>query len=60
MAGITDLALCIAAFTSSLDPQEITEALEYVREHDVIRWARVYLGLSLLRKRQQAFSESQK
>jgi hypothetical protein len=60
MAGITDLALCIAAFTCSLTPQEIAEALEHVREHDVTRWARVYLGPTLLKKRRQAFSESQK
>lgn len=58
MAGITDLALCIAAFTCSLAPQEIAEALEHVREDDVMRWARVYLGPTLLKKRRQAFSKS--
>jgi hypothetical protein len=60
MAGITELALCIAAFTCSLIPEEIAEALEHVREHDVTRWARVYLGPTLLKKRRQVFSESQK
>ncbi len=60
MAGITDLALCIAAFTCSLDSQEIAEALEHVREHHVTRWACVYLGPTLLKKRRRAFAESQK
>jgi hypothetical protein len=60
MAGITDLALCIAAFTCSLTPPEITDALEQVREQDVIRWGRLYLGPTLLKKRRQAFAESPK
>jgi len=60
MAGITDLALCIAAFTCLLTPQEITEALEFSREHDILRWGRLYFGPTLLRKRRQAFSESTK
>ncbi len=60
MAGITDLALCIAAFTCSLSQEEIAEALEHVREHDVIKWARLYLGPTLLKKRRQVFSESPK
>jgi hypothetical protein len=57
MAGITDLALCIAAFTCSLAPHAITEALEYSREQDVAQWTRVFLGSTLLKQRQQAFSE---
>ncbi|MCK5521154.1 MAG: hypothetical protein KAI81_08580, partial [Candidatus Marinimicrobia bacterium] len=58
MAGITDLALCIAAFTCPLTAQEITEALEHTREADVTRWACIYLGPTLFKKRRQAFSES--
>lgn len=57
MAGITDLALCIAAFTCSLAPDAITEALEHSRERDVAHWAKLYLGPTLLQKRRQAFSE---
>jgi len=56
MAGITDLALCIAAFTSSLAPHTITEALEYSREQDVAQWTRVFLGSTVLKQRQYAFS----
>ncbi len=59
MAGITDLALCIAAFTCPLTPEEITVALESVREEAVRQWARVFLGTPLLRKRRQAFSGNQ-
>ncbi len=57
MAGITDLALCIAAFTCSLAPDAITEALEHSRERDVAQWATLYLGPTLLQQRRQAFSE---
>ncbi len=60
MAGITDLALCIAAFTCPLTAQEITEALEHTRESEVRRWACIYLGPTLFQKRRQAFSGSQK
>ena len=60
MAGITDLALCIAAFTCPLTLEEITEALETVREDEVRQWVRVFLGTPLLRKRRQAFSRDPK
>jgi hypothetical protein len=58
MAGITDLALCIAAFTCSLTPQEILEACEQTRKQDVARWGRLYLCPTLLKRRQQAFSNT--
>lgn len=57
MAGITDLALCIAAFTCSLTPDAITEALEHSREQDVAHWTQLYFGPTLLKQRQQAFSK---
>jgi hypothetical protein len=57
MAGITDLALCIAAFTCSLTPDAITEALEHSREQDVAQWTQLYFGPTLLKQRQQAFSK---
>jgi len=55
MAGITDLALCIAAFTCSLAPRTITEALEYSREQDVAQWTQIFLGSTVLKQRQQTF-----
>jgi len=57
MAGITDLALCLAAFTCSLSSQEIAEALEHTTVHDVADWARMYLEPTLLKKRRDAFQE---
>jgi len=57
MAGITDLALCIAAFTSSLELSELAEALEQTRHHDVTRWSRVFIGPTLSQQRRQAFSD---
>lgn len=57
MAGITDLALCIAAFTCSLAPDALTEALEYSRGRNVAHWAKLYLGPTLLQRRRQAFCE---
>jgi hypothetical protein len=60
MAGITDLALCLAAFTSTLSSQEIVEALEHTTCRAVTRWARMYLGTTWLKKRRQVFSESPK
>ena len=60
MAGITDLALCLAAFTCSLAPDEIFEALEHTRVQDMTRWAHLYLEPTLLKKRREVFSESPK
>ena len=60
MAGITDLVLCLAAFTCTLSSQEIVEALEHTTHEDVTRWARLYLEPTLLKKRREVFSESSK
>jgi hypothetical protein len=60
MAGITDLALCLAAFTSTLSSQEIVDALEHTTCHAVTRWAHIYLGTTLLKKRREVFSKSPK
>jgi hypothetical protein len=57
MAGITDLALCLAAFTCSLSSQEISEALERTTVHDVTRWGRMYLEPTLLKKRRDVFQQ---
>ncbi len=60
MAGITGLALCIAAFTSSLETQELKTAYEQTTTHDVQTWIRDNIGSTLLKKRRDAFSEEQK
>lgn len=60
MAGITGLALCIAAFTSSLESQELKEAPEQTTTQDVHTWIHDNIGPTLLKKRRDAFSEQQK
>ena len=53
MAGMTDLALCIAAFTCSLTPQEIQAALEHTTLNDVNAWADRHIGSTVLKKRRE-------
>jgi len=60
MAGITGLALCISAFTSSLEAQELKEALEQTTTQDVQTWIFDNVGPTLFKKRHNAFSEQQK
>lgn len=62
MAGITDLALCIAAFTCSLTSQELHKAFEHTTRNDIRTWAEFNIGPTVLKKRREAFSaaESQK
>ncbi|MCP4398957.1 MAG: hypothetical protein GY801_16865 [bacterium] len=57
MAGITGLALCIAAFTSSLELSELQESLERTTTHDVHTWIHDNIGPTLLKKRRDAFLE---
>jgi hypothetical protein len=57
MAGITGLALCIAAFTSSLELQELKEALEHTTTQHVQIWIQDNIGTTMLKKRRDAFSE---
>ena len=53
MAGITNLVLCIAAFTCSLEKCEIKEALETTTVADVKRWTKNHVGKTLLQKRRE-------
>ena len=55
MAGITNLVLCIAAFTSNLDENEIQIALENTTMNDIKRWTEENIGITLLQKRREAF-----
>jgi len=57
MTGITGLALCIAAFTSSLEAHELKEAYERTTTQDVQTWIHDNIGPTLLKKRRDAFSE---
>jgi hypothetical protein len=60
MAGITDLALGIAAFTCSLSAQEIQEALEHTTQEDVKTWSDRHIGPTVLKKRREAFAISER
>ncbi len=53
MAGLTNLVLCIAAFTSSLEKCEIKEALETTTVAEVKQWTRQNVGETLLQKRRE-------
>jgi hypothetical protein len=56
MAGVTNLVLCIAAFTLSLKKEEIKEALEATRMKDIKKWTLENIGKTLFQKRREAFS----
>jgi len=56
MAGITNLALCISAFTCSLEKHEIQEALENTTIDEVKKWSNKHIGITLLKKRRNLFS----
>ncbi len=51
MVGITNLVLCIAAFTSKLEETEVYEALEKTTIKDIKIWTEENIGKTLLRKR---------
>ncbi|MDI6730574.1 MAG: hypothetical protein QMD06_03425 [Candidatus Altarchaeum sp.] len=55
MAGITNLALCISAFTSNLDEFELKEALEKTSVGDIKNWTDENIGTTLLKKRREFF-----
>ena len=56
MAGITNLALCISAFTSSLNEDELKESLEKTTMDDIKEWTDENIGTTLLKKRRSVFS----
>lgn len=58
MAGITDLALCIAAFTSELSDNDIKEALENTTMEDLKKWKKENIGITLLQKRRIVLSSN--
>ncbi|MEA3478762.1 MAG: hypothetical protein U9R60_11320 [Bacteroidota bacterium] len=60
MAGITDLALCISAFTCNLTQSEIKEALESTTMNDITKWVQKNIGMTLLKKRRKIFLVNQK
>ncbi len=55
MAGLTNLVLCIAAFTSSLEKCEIKEALETTTVAEVKQWTRQNVGEETLLQKRRKF-----
>lgn len=58
MVGITPLALCLAAFTSSLTETEIIQALENTTIQDIKIWVNQNIGTTLLTKRRKIFRKN--
>ncbi len=56
MAGITNLILCIAAFTSSLTDDDIKRALEETKKNDIKNWTIKNIGSTIFQQRKEAFS----
>ncbi len=53
MAGITNLALCIAAFTSSLEDHDIIKSLETTTINDIKNWTKEFIGKTLFQRRNE-------
>ena len=56
MAGITNLALSIAAFTSSLEPMVIKKAFEQTSIGIIKDWSEKFIGKTIFQKRRQTFA----
>lgn len=56
--GITSLALCIPANTSTLDTAEIKRIMELVSHKMINNWSKENLGVSLLRLRKKALEKN--
>jgi hypothetical protein len=56
MAGVTNLILCLSAFTSSLKENEIKKALEGTTINDIKEWTKEFVGKTLLQKRREVLS----
>jgi hypothetical protein len=57
LACITNLSLCIAAFTSNLKKEDIKQALETVFIKDIDKWTKENIGESLFKKRKILLSD---
>ncbi len=58
MAGVTNLSLCLAAFTSNLTKESIKEALEKIKVADIRKWTQKAIGKTLQQMRCAAFTYS--
>jgi hypothetical protein len=53
MAGVTNLILCISAFTATLSNERIKKALESTTIYDIKKWTKEFVGKTLLQKRKE-------
>lgn len=53
MIGITNLSLCLAAFTNNLDAMVLKEGLEKTTINDLKNWTKSYIGETNLSKRKR-------
>jgi hypothetical protein len=53
MAGITDLSLCLATFTSLLDAEKVKESLENTKMDDLKKWSKENIGETNISKRKR-------
>jgi hypothetical protein len=56
MIGITDLSLCLSAFTSNLSEIDIKNAMELIQVMGIKKWTEKNIGRSLLEERKYIFS----
>jgi hypothetical protein len=53
MAGFTDLTLCLAAFTNTLDPEQLLITLEQTKMKDLKEWSKNNIGETNFSKRKK-------
>lgn len=58
MAGITNLTLCLAAFTSNLTKERVRDALEKTKVTDIQKWTEENIGKTLQQMRCLALTTS--
>lgn len=51
MIGITNLSLCISAFTSNIENSDIKNAMEQIQVKDIEKWTKSNIGRTLLSER---------
>jgi len=57
MTGITNLSLCIPAFTGSLNNEEILKAMQNIKVEDIQEWTKINIGKSLITERREIFKK---
>jgi hypothetical protein len=56
MAGVTNLILCLSAFTSPLTEDEIKKCLENTTINDIKKWTNEIIGKTVFQQRREAYN----